>query len=74
MKVCLVPNWRRAWRWLSMNIPATNFAFLGTWATLPPKFQDALPIEWVLGIAAALILMGMFGRLIEQEGGDATNQ
>ncbi|MFA7291827.1 MAG: hypothetical protein WC023_06220 [Rhodocyclaceae bacterium] len=62
----LVPEWRRALRWFSVNIPALNLAFLGTWSVLPEKFQDALPMPWVVGIAAALIVLGVVGRLIEQ--------
>lgn len=65
-RICFVPNWRRAWRWLSVNIPALNVAFLATWAALPAKFQNALPMPWVLGIAVFLILAGVFGRLVDQ--------
>jgi hypothetical protein len=63
----LIPEARRAWRFLSMQIPAINAAFLVTWSQLPPKFQDALPLPWVLGIAVGLIVAGMFGRLVSQE-------
>lgn len=63
----LVPEWRRCLRWFSVNIPALNLAFLGAWSVLPAKFQDALPMPWVVGIAAALIVLGVVGRLIEQK-------
>lgn len=69
-KVRFVPGWRRCWRWFSVNVPAVNVAFLSTWAMLPSKFQDALPVWAVLVIAVALIVAGMFGRLIEQESRD----
>lgn len=61
-----VPDVKRAWRWFSVQIPTLNLAFLGTWAVLPSKFQDALSPPWVVGIAGALIVAGVFGRLIEQ--------
>lgn len=63
----LVPDWRQAWRWMSIQFPALNAAFLSTWALLPEKFQNALPVNTVLWIALALIALGLFGRLIDQK-------
>ena len=62
----LIPNWRKAWRMLSVQIPAINAAFLGTWAALPDRFQDAYPIQWVVFTALVLLVMGIVGRLIDQ--------
>ena len=62
----LIPNWNKSWKFFSVNIPALNVAFLGTWSVLPAKFQDSLPMPWVMGIAAALIVLGVVGRLIDQ--------
>ena len=66
MSLELVDDAKGAWRWFSVQIPAINLAFLGTWSALPEKFQDALPLPWVLGIAVALILLGIAGRLVKQ--------
>jgi protein-S-isoprenylcysteine O-methyltransferase Ste14 len=63
----LVDNAKQCWRWLSVQIPALNIAFLGTWSVLPAKFQDALPMPWVIGIAACLIVLGVIGRLYKQD-------
>ena len=63
----VVSDWRRAWKWLSIQIPALNLAFLATWSVLPQKFQDALSTTWVMGIAAGLIVLGVAGRLIDQK-------
>ena len=62
----LVADAHESWRWFSVQIPAVNTAFLGTWAMLPDRFQEALPMPWVLGIAITLIVMGVGGRLIDQ--------
>jgi protein-S-isoprenylcysteine O-methyltransferase Ste14 len=62
----LVADWRKARKWLSMQIPAVNAAFLLTWASLPPRFQESLPPTWAIGIAVALLVLGMVGRLIDQ--------
>lgn len=65
-RICFVSNWRRSWRWLSVNIPLVNAAFLATWAGLPAKFQNAFPLSWVLVTAVLLIIAGVFGRLVDQ--------
>ena len=62
----LVGNWRKAWRWLSIQFPALNLTFLATWGALPTKFQDVIPTPLVMGISAALIVMGVVGRMIDQ--------
>ena len=62
----LIDNWRSCLKWFSVQFPAINLAFLGTWSALPSKFQDALPMSWVIGIAAVLIVLGVIGRLIDQ--------
>jgi hypothetical protein len=64
--VILIEDAKQAWRWLSMQIPAFNATFLLVWASLPQKFQDALPLPWVIGIAVVLLVAGMVGRLVKQ--------
>lgn len=70
-KLKLVPDWRKALGWLSVQIPLLNVAFISVWAQLPPKFQDALPAQYVLVIAVALIFVGVLGRMIDQGGVNA---
>lgn len=67
----LVEDAKQAWRWMSIQFPALNLAFLGTWGALPSKFQDAIPTPWVIGISTALIVLGVVGRLIDQKPKDA---
>lgn len=62
-----VDDWREAATWLSMQAMAVNTAFLSVWALVPQKFQDALGEKWVFGIAIALLVLGMFGRLTAQQ-------
>lgn len=62
----LIDDWKLCLKWFSVQFPLVNTAFLGTWAMLPPKFQDALPVPVVIGIAIALIVLGVVGRLIDQ--------
>lgn len=62
----LINEWRKIYKYISVQIPALNVAFLGTWALLPQKFQDALPIPWVIVIAITLLVAGVAGRMIAQ--------
>lgn len=62
----LIANWRKAWRMLSVQIPAINAAFIATWAALPQKFQDAYPLPWALGTVLVLLVLGVVGRLVKQ--------
>lgn len=68
MRINLVDDRRKCGRWLSVQIPAINAAFLATWAILPAKFQDALPPVAVISISVALIVLGVAGRLVDQSG------
>lgn len=63
----LVPDWKRFPKWISARTHSINAAFLTTWALLPEKFQSALPIWAVIGIAVALLVFGMVGSLIDQK-------
>ena len=62
----LISEWKKIYKYISVQIPALNVAFLGTWALLPQKFQDALPVPWVIAIAILLLVAGVFGRIIAQ--------
>ena len=62
----LTDNWQDAWKWFSIQFPVINTAFLSTWAVLPSKFQDILPVSVVIGIAVVLIVAGVAGRMISQ--------
>lgn len=63
----LNPDWRKSWRWFSMQAMALSTALLASWAVLPEKLQDAIPHPWPAVIAAGLLVLGMVGRLVKQE-------
>lgn len=61
-----VPDWRRAWRWFSVQTLAL-FALLPiVWPTLPSEVHDWFPVEWRPWLIAALAVGGIVGRLIDQ--------
>lgn len=64
----LIPQWRRAWRWLSMHVATVAIG----WGVLPPDWQVV-----VLSVAhvpegrmpLVLGLLMVAARLVDQEGG-----
>jgi len=62
----VVPDWRNAWRWLSMHAMAWSAAILLAYTSLPPSFIARVP-EWAVNaIVAAVLVLGMVGRLVDQ--------
>ena len=67
MKLKLVDDWKSAWRWISVNCMALAVVVQGAWEFLPADLKNQLSSEWVRGIAIALLVLGILGRLIKQE-------
>lgn len=73
MKINLVEDWRRMWRWLSVQLMvAAGFAevfALGLregWEVIPQDLKAALPATWVSAVAVALTIAAIVGRVIKQ--------
>ena len=62
----LIPNWRKAWRMLSVQANTINVAVLAGWSSLPDRMQDAIPVYVIVGLAIGLLVLGTIGRLIAQ--------
>jgi uncharacterized membrane protein (UPF0136 family) len=71
----LVDNAKSWYKMFSVQANALNISFLATWGMLPEKFQSAIPISVVFGIAAGLLVLGTIGRLVKQDSvNDSTKQ
>ena len=64
----LVPNWKNAWRWFSVQSMAISGGALASWAMLPDDLKAALPAEWVAGFSGGVLVLGIIGRLVDQGG------
>jgi hypothetical protein len=62
----LIPNWRQSWRFFGMQAKATATGMLVSWAALPEKWQQVIPVLWVIVAACSTLVLGAIGRLIEQ--------
>lgn len=72
MKPILVPDWRQAWRWFSIQLLALTGALQVAWETLPADALSVIPQDWRGYITLGLILAAIIGRLIDQGTADAT--
>lgn len=62
----LVSDWKRAYRWLSVQAMLLSTALLSTWALLPADLKARLPDDVGLWAAVATLLLGVVGRVVDQ--------
>lgn len=62
----LIPNWKRLWRAVSMQMMALAAALQLAWDTNPEAIKAVVPAAWVPYITVALLLVGMAGRAVHQ--------
>ncbi len=63
----LIPEWKKAHRMISVQCMTIATAMLSAWGSMPDKFQQAIPVKWVIIIAAGLLITGTVGRLVQQK-------
>ena len=63
----LIPNIKQAWKMFSIQAQALNAALLVSWQSLPSSFQTVLPVQSLLIIAVVLLVLGVVGRVIQQD-------
>lgn len=66
MKPELVPNWKRAWRWLSVHALAVTGMLPGVWLTLPDDWRASVPAGWLAIATLVTAGLGVYGRLVAQ--------
>ena len=62
----LVPNWKRAWRWLSVHALAVTGMLPGVWLTLPDDWRASVPVGWLAIATVVTAGLGVYGRLVQQ--------
>jgi hypothetical protein len=63
----LIPNAKQvALRSYSQRAQGVALALIGGYGVMPEKWQDALPMPAVMGLACAALVLGIFGRLVAQ--------
>lgn len=67
MTIKLVDNWRRAWRWVSVNCMVLAASIQGAWVYIPDDMRDSIPSKLVAGVTISLLVLGVIGRLFKKE-------
>ena len=63
----LVPDWRDAWRWFSVQCLANLAVLPMVWMNLPQDLKSYIPREWGFAIFILVAVGGIGGRLIDQK-------
>jgi hypothetical protein len=63
----LVPDWREAWKWFSMQFAALIIALPVAWMAVPEEVKAYLPDKWKPWIMVALGVCVFLGRIIDQK-------
>lgn len=82
MKVTLIPNWKKAWKFASIQIPVAGMAVLTVmdyasqvWFQMSLSIQSQIPYYNLIGIA--FLAFSIVGRLVKftgkEEGNVTTN-
>jgi hypothetical protein len=62
----LIPDWKKAWRWFSVQALIAIAALPVVWSMLPSDVRAFLPNGWEPWILVGLALAGLIGRVIDQ--------
>ena len=62
----LVANWKRAWRWISVQAMVLAGALQGAWMFVPDDLRTSIPPGAVQGFTIVLLVLGVIGRLVDQ--------
>lgn len=62
----LIPQWRRAWRMVSVQCMALAAAVQAAWPMIPEDVKATLPPPVINWVSLALLVAGILGRLVQQ--------
>ena len=63
----LIPEWRKAWRMVSVQAMALAATIQAAWIALPPDMIAQVPQDIARGVTLALLGLGVVGRLVKQD-------
>ena len=62
-----IPNIKQAWKMFSIQAQTINAGLILTWQSMPIAFQSAFPVQYLLILAVILLVLGIVGRVIQQD-------
>jgi len=70
----LVPDWRQSWKWFSTQAMTLAVAIQGAWMFIPTEMKDSLPKDLVSYATMILLVLGVAGRLVNQDAGNSDSK
>lgn len=78
MKISLIPNWKKSWKFASIQIPAAGLIVMSSldyasqvWFQLGNTVQSRLPYSTAIGIS--FLVLSIIGRLVKFTSKDDTD-
>jgi len=66
----LVQDWRKGWKWLSVQFAAIGLAASAAWLAVPADLTATVP-DWARNVVSGVIFAGVLvGRMVDQGGSD----
>lgn len=62
----LIPDWRRSWRFFSVQAMTVAGAVQIAWIALPEDMRATMPDSWLRYLTITLLVAGTIGRLVKQ--------
>lgn len=62
----LDPNWKKSYKWISMQMMGLAGVVQGAWVALPAEFKAKVPETTIHWATMVLLVAGMVGRVIQQ--------
>lgn len=63
----LIENWKKAWKWFSVQVLALAGALSVSWPLIPDEIRAQVPVN-ITTIIAVLCVLGIILRVINQGG------
>ena len=63
----LIPDARRAWRWVSVQAMVLATAIQGAWVFIPPDLKARAGDDLASIVTGAILALGVIGRLVAQD-------
>lgn len=62
----LIPDWKRAWRFFSVQAFALAGAIPTAWLAVPEDMKATIPVDYVMYATIATVVLGVVGRITDQ--------
>lgn len=63
-------DWKRAWRWYSVQAIAALGGLPLAYMALPKDWQEAVPDGWKVAAVVVVMVAGYLGRIVDQTKGE----